>query len=274
MSTSGTTIPAQAAGLRTLPLACAILRLGAAFCFIGHGAFGIITKEAWLPYFAVAGIPAAWAWRLMPWIGAIDIAAGLAVLLAPHRWALLYMVTWASLTALLRPLAGEPVFEAIERAGNYGVPLAFLLLSSRPRDAHALARVRTVLTWTVCLLLLGHGALGAISDKQLLTGHYASIGLPPLSTALVGWLEIGLAAVVVFRPSVGVLLHVTAWKLATESLFIVAGFPVWEFVERAGSYAAPLALAVLLMPERGPADPFPTESARSAGQASSSSAAG
>ena len=44
---------------------------------------------------------------------------------------------------------------------------------------------------------------------------------------------------------VGVLLFVCAWKLATESLFIVAGAPVWEIVERAGSYAAPLALAAL-----------------------------
>ena len=34
------------------------LRIGAAACFIGHGAFGIITKAAWLPYFAVVGIPA------------------------------------------------------------------------------------------------------------------------------------------------------------------------------------------------------------------------
>jgi hypothetical protein len=34
--------------------------------------------------------------------------------------------------------------------------------------------------------------------------------------------------------------------MATEFLFVAAGAPIWEFVERAGSYAAPLALAVLL----------------------------
>ena len=28
------------------------LRAGAALCFIGHGAFGVITKEGWVPYFA------------------------------------------------------------------------------------------------------------------------------------------------------------------------------------------------------------------------------
>jgi hypothetical protein len=43
------------------------------------------------------------------------------------------------------------------------------------------------------------------------------------------------------------LLFVAAWKLATESLFVVAGAPVWEFVERAGSYVAPIALAALMM---------------------------
>jgi hypothetical protein len=70
----------------------------------------------------------------------------------------------------------------------------------------------------------------------------------------VGWFELGLAAAVAARPVVPLLVLVTAWKLATESLFIVAGEPFWEFVERAGSYAAPLALAVLLRlgPRAGP----------------------
>ncbi|HEX7879730.1 MAG TPA: hypothetical protein VF720_09990 [Candidatus Eisenbacteria bacterium] len=30
--------------------------------------------------------------------------------------------------------------------------------------------------------------------------------------------------------------------MGSESLFLTAGAPVWEFVERGGSYAAPLAL--------------------------------
>ena len=48
----------------------------------------------------------------------------------------------------------------------------------------------------------------------------------------------------------GLLLFVAAWKLATEFLFVTAGAPIWEFVERAGSYAAPIALAVLLRERR------------------------
>jgi hypothetical protein len=110
-----------------------ILRVGAALCFIGHGAFGFITKAAWLPYFGVVGIPEAWAWRLMPLVGAVDVLAGMAVLFAQRGLPLVYMVIWATWTALLRPLSGESVFETLERAGNYGVPFAPMLLTAMPR---------------------------------------------------------------------------------------------------------------------------------------------
>lgn len=236
------------------------LRVGSALCFIGHGAFGLIGKSAWLPYFAVLGIPEAWAWRLMPVVGAIDVSIGMSVLFAPRGLPLVYMVVWAAWTALLRPLAGESGFEALERAGNYGVPLALLLLTAMPQtwkgatrllsalvaDERAVALTVAVLKWTTVLLLLGHGALGAATGKAMLATHYATIGFPAETTAIVGWLEIGLASLIAVRPIAPVLLGVVVWKLATESLFIASGSPIWEFVERAGSYAAPLALAVLL----------------------------
>jgi hypothetical protein len=235
-----------------------ILRVGAALCFIGHGAFGFITKAAWVPYFAVVGIPEAWAHRLMPVVGAVDVLAGMAVLFAPRGVPLVYMTVWAAWTALLRPLAGESVFETLERAGNYGVPFTLILLTAMPRSlrglgalldapsAHAqpLIRTRQALQWTTVLLLVGHGALG-ISNTGMLTTHYASIGLPTETTVLVGWFEIALAVAVAVRPVAGLLLFVAVWKLATEFLFVTAGAPIWEFVERAGSYGAPLALAVL-----------------------------
>lgn len=236
-----------------------VLRVGAALCFIGHGAFGFITKAAWVPYFAVAGIPESWAYRLMPVVGAVDVLAGMAVLFAPRGLPLVYMTAWAFWTALLRPLAGEPVFETLERAGNYGVPFALILLTAMPRSLRGLSklldgpsageqpliRARQALQWTTVLLLVGHGALG-IANTAMLTSHYAAIGLPYETTVLVGWFEIALAVAVAMRPRPGLLLFVAAWKLATEFLFVTAGAPVWEFVERAGSYAAPIALAVLL----------------------------
>jgi hypothetical protein len=258
--------PALAAGASISAPAAAYwtLRLGAALCFIGHGAFGFITKAAWVPYFGVVGIPESWAWRLMPLIGAVDIVIGMSVLFAPRGLPLIYMTVWATWTALLRPLSGESVLETLERAGNYGAPLALLALTAVTRSwngftarldgpspnerAHAAARL--VLRWTTCLLLLGHGALGALIEKPLLTAHYAAVGLPVETTAVLGSFEIALAVAVGLRPMAGLLVFVAVWKLATESLFVVAGTPIWEFVERAGSYAAPLALAVLLRQHR------------------------
>jgi hypothetical protein len=217
-----------------------ILRFGAAFCFIGHGAFGFLRKESWLAYFAIFGIPADWAPQIMPVIGAVDVVAGVAVLFAPSRLALGYMVVWAAWTALLRPLAGESIFEAVERAGNYGVPLALVLLLSRPS-----IDVSRVLQWTTVLLLGGHGALG-ILHKPLLIAHYSAIGLPSSTTAIVGWFEVIVAIFIAVRPTVSLLIFAAFWKAGTESLFLIAGDPIWEVVERAGSYAAPLALAALI----------------------------
>lgn len=234
-----------------------LLRAGAALCFIGHGAFGFITKAAWLPYFAVVGIPESWAWRLMPLVGAVDVFVGMMVLFAPRGLPLIYMVGWAAWTALLRPLAGESVFETLERAGNYGVPLALLLmtgvtftraglLKELPHAVRspASALVRPVLKWTTVLLLVGHGGLGVLGRAGL-AAHYASVGLPSSTTVMIGWFEIALAGAVALRPAAALLVSVALWKLATESLWISAGAPIWEFVERAGSYAAPLALAAL-----------------------------
>ncbi|HYC53062.1 MAG TPA: hypothetical protein VEB19_18285 [Gemmatimonadaceae bacterium] len=235
------------------------LRLGAAACFIGHGAFGVITKEAWLPYFAFVGIPAHWAFTLMPVVGAVDIAMGIAVLLSPRPIVLAYMVVWAAWTALLRPLTGESAFETLERAGNYGVPLALLLYTGVPRGwrewfspspqpdtSRNLEAVMRVLLVTTALLLFGHGALAA-QGKPLLASHAAIAGVSPAALLLVGFAEMSAALLLLVSPSATLLVGIAAWKLGTEALFPIAGAPVWEFVERGGSYAAPLALALLLI---------------------------
>src|SRR5262249_53883353 len=109
-----------------------ILRVGAFMCFVGHGAFGIITKEAWVPYFGVVGIDRHTAFQLMPLVGTVDIAMGFLMLLRPLPAVAYWMAAWAVWTALLRPLSGEPSWEAIERAGNYGVPAALALLMITP----------------------------------------------------------------------------------------------------------------------------------------------
>ena len=236
-----------------------VLRVGAGACFIGHGAFGIIGKEAWLPYFALVGIGPEWAFRLMPIVGAVDVLAGISVLLRPRPFVLLYMTVWASWTATLRPLTGDAFAELIERAGNYGVPLALLLMSEWPRDFRSwfhgcrrrtaerelLQRVSLTLLGTTATLLAGHALLG-IAGKPGLQQHYASLGLTGAGTAgIVGRFELALVALSLALPTPIVAAFIAGWKLATESLFLVVGAPFWEVVERGGSYAAPLALLVI-----------------------------
>jgi hypothetical protein len=233
-----------------------ILRLGAAACFIGHGAFGIITKAAWVPYFSVVGIGPDTAYTLMPVVGTVDILMGVAVLFSPRPFVLLYMAVWALWTALLRPLSGEPVFETLERAGNYGVPLAMLLLIGWPTTARGwftgfdgvVADARTIawiLRVTTALLLFGHGALQAITGKAMFAAHYAALGLPATAVSTLGAAEVTAAVIVLFAPTPPLLVGIAIWKLATEALFPISGAPIWEFIERGGSYAAPLALALL-----------------------------
>jgi hypothetical protein len=131
-------------------------------CFVGHGAFGSITKKAWVPYFGVWGIPELWAWRLMPVVGVVDIAIGVLVLFAPVR----AVFFWGLQTAALRPLAGEPA-----------------------------AAIAWILRGTAAMLLIGHGAFGFAMRKPEWTGYVGSLGIAAatgdgwLLTPLIGWFE-------------------------------------------------------------------------------------
>lgn len=248
------------------PLLFRILRLGVAFCFVGHGSFGILTKQAWLPYFAVGGIPASVAWPLMPWIGAMDIAIGFLALAWPCRAIFAWGAFWAVWTALCRPLAGEGWPEFFERAGNYGVPLAILAiiglrgtwLARLPEDWPTLPtavqrRLAWVLRVTTATLLAGHGACGVLLRKASLAHHYALFASDPAALVpIVGWGEFALALLVLLRPTPLLLVAIAGWKLASESLFLCSGAPApfFEVMERGGSYVAPLALAYLLSPVR------------------------
>jgi hypothetical protein len=244
-----------------------ILRIGVAGCFVGHGAFGIITKAAWVPYFAVAGVSEPWAWRLMPWVGAMDIAVGALALAFPCRAVFTWAVIWGVWTALLRPLSGESCWEFWERAGNYGVPLAILTVVGlrgplfgrlAPRWPAFDASTRSRLGWALRLvtfaLLAGHAGCTLAEARASFTHNLTTVFPhgPALAAPAVGAFELALSGGVLLSPSVALLIGVCAWKVATETLFVFAGSPVWEVVERFGSYTAPLALA-LLVANRQPA---------------------
>ena len=242
-----------------------LLRLGVCLEYIGHGAFGVITKAGWLPYFAVWGIPENWAWRIMPVVGTMDIILGLFAFFAPRKSLLLYMAAWGLMTACLRPLAAEPISELFERSYNYCVPLAAFLAIAWDVKSHGWwHRVKNVPTLTkkhwgwlklllqvaIAVYLIGHGAFGAFDAKAGLVKQYDATGISALfgstQTALtvIGWFEIALGILVLFAPIAPLLFFVCFWKIATESLFIWSGafYGGFEFIERGASMVAPLAL--------------------------------
>lgn len=241
------------------------LRLAVAMCFIGHGAFGIITKAIWCNYFAVFGIGNVMAYRLMPYVGGLDIACGIIMLVYPLRIVPFWLVIWGAVTAFLRPMSGEPFAEFIERAGNFGAPLALLILSGGVKlnlkslfstinpntevDPKVLAKVVTTLKVIVFLLLAGHGWLNLIEKKGLLS-QYNSLGIsdPAFTAHLIGALEIAAAVSVLIKPIRSVVLVFFAWKMLSELFY--PHHEVFEWIERGGSYGCILALCFALGKKR------------------------
>jgi hypothetical protein len=231
-----------------------LLRVACAAEFVGHGVFGIMTKAVWVPYFGVAGIPPELAWKLMPLIGTVDITLGLVVgLVRPARFILLYMAFWGLLTASIRPLAGESIWEFVERVPNWAVPLAFLAVRAPEwLQLVGLTRTRTAVDWLLRLAvagaLVGHGAFGAILAKASWFGYFGVLGLSESTVTssglfrVVGGAEIALGLIVLVFPAPALLVFLTAWKIFTELLRPAAGEPFWEFVERASNMIAPLGL--------------------------------
>lgn len=233
------------------------LRFASALCFFGHGAFGIIGKKIWLNYFAVFGIGSTLGTHLMPVVGIVDILMGISLLIYPTRAVLGWLAVWGAITAFCRPLSGEPFAEFIERAGNYGAPLALLLLyeanslnlhewfSRLEVRASVSLKTRTnvifCLRIAVFLLFVGHGWLNLIEKKGLM-GQYTALGFSnPANVAhIVGMAELIVAVSVLIKPIRPLLFAFLIWKMGSE-LF----YPHWElfeWIERGGSYGVILAL--------------------------------
>jgi hypothetical protein len=232
------------------------LRFACALCFIGHGAFGIITKEIWTHYFGVFGIEHDTSYAMMPYVGAIDILMGISLLLYPTRAILAWLVVWGFITAFLRPLSGEPFAEFIERAGNYGTPLALLLFTTKSLskrewlkrvkapghiNQQTIKRVAWCLRIVVFLLFTGHGTLNLIEKKDLLD-QYESLGFSNtiLVAHIVGTFEVLAALSVLIKPLRPVIFLLFIWKAVSELFY--PHWEVFEWIERGGSYGAVLAL--------------------------------
>src|SRR3989338_4915873 len=111
-----------------------VLRIAVAGEFLGHGVFGLQGKEGWIKYVTALGFNESFAQAALPWGGGLDVALAILVLIYPLRGALLWMTLWGAFTALLRPIAGEPVWDFVERFANWGAPLALLLLRGWPQS--------------------------------------------------------------------------------------------------------------------------------------------
>ena len=112
-----------------------VLRVAIAGEFVGHGMFAIQGKQDWVGWFAKFGIsdPIV-ATKVLFWIGVVDLAIALSILVRPIRVVLIWATIWAFWTALLRPIVGMPVWDFVERWANWGAPLTLLLVIGWPRN--------------------------------------------------------------------------------------------------------------------------------------------
>jgi len=113
-----------------------ILRIAVAGEFIGHGVFALQGKEGWFKYFEAVGItnPDTIV-TLLLWVGIVDIALAILILIKPIRAALLWMALWGLWTAMIRwPVGPDPVWDFVERWANWGAPLALLFLLGWPKN--------------------------------------------------------------------------------------------------------------------------------------------
>ena len=109
------------------------LRIGIFGTFVGHGVFALTVKKSWLPMFAAVGIPEATAITLLPLIGLMDVLVGTWVLLKPNKYVLGWAAFWGFWTALMRPIAGDPILDFVERWSNWAAPLALIYLLNKKK---------------------------------------------------------------------------------------------------------------------------------------------
>lgn len=116
-----------------------VLRVGIFGEFLGHGVFALQGKQQWIGWVQqFTGADAATAAQLLTFIGLFDLVVAVVILLKPMRVALLWATFWGFWTALVRPLAGEPLWDFVERWANWAAPLALLMLRGMPKNAKEL----------------------------------------------------------------------------------------------------------------------------------------
>ena len=118
-----------------------ILRIGVFGTFLGHGVFALQGKNSWIPLITPFGFSESTAATLLPIIGTKDFIVAFFALLLPLRIILIWATLWAFATALARPIAGDPIWDFVERWANWAAPLALLALHAFPKKLKELFAV-------------------------------------------------------------------------------------------------------------------------------------
>lgn len=112
-----------------------VLRIAVAGEFLGHGVFALQGKASWFKYFQAVGITGdGLITQILFAVGMLDVLIATIVLVKPIRIALLWAAFWGFVTALIRPIGGDPIWDFIERFANIGAPLALLMLRGIPQQ--------------------------------------------------------------------------------------------------------------------------------------------
>ena len=119
-----------------------ILRIGVFGSFLGHGIFAFGIKQGWIPLITAFGFSESSARVMLPIIGTMDIVVAVLALIWPIRLVLIYAVLWAFATALSRPIAGDPIWDFVERTANWAAPLALLVLQGIPKKLKNIFTIR------------------------------------------------------------------------------------------------------------------------------------
>ena len=214
-----------------------ILKIAVGLNFLFHGAWGVVGKEAWIPFFGFANIGLESAVVLQRLVGVMDITLGLIAMFAPTRWALIWIIVWAVWTASLRPLTGSAWWYFLERSGNYGPPIAFLIYAGWGRNINGwlmpiksfalsvnkIEAIKWVLRISIGVQLISHGLYGVIEGKEVLIGHFGSVGVPgtlmdPENFLLaIGWVEIGMGALILLKPFRAAIVLVILYEVSLAS---------------------------------------------------------
>ncbi|HLC58762.1 MAG TPA: hypothetical protein VJI68_02780 [Candidatus Nanoarchaeia archaeon] len=119
-----------------------ILRVGVFGSFLGHGIFALGVKQGWIPLITAFGFSESAATTMLPIIGTVDIVVAVLALIWPIRLVLIYATLWAFATSLARPIAGDPIWDFVERTANWAAPLALLILHGVPKKLKDIFTVR------------------------------------------------------------------------------------------------------------------------------------